>query len=90
MRVMGLVAHPGALSTTNRRFIHCQPTPDPLPTYALSCQPKSYPANRYPILTNDARRSSEESSPMRVMGLVAHPGVVISLVSVSDQIRPGM
>jgi len=30
----------------------------------------------------DEIRSSEESSPMRVLGLVAHPGVVISLFSV--------
>ncbi|KAJ1466759.1 hypothetical protein T484DRAFT_3632584 [Baffinella frigidus] len=40
-----------ALSTANRRPIHCQPTPYPanrrpiLPTAALSCQPTPYPAN---------------------------------------------
>jgi DNA-binding Xre family transcriptional regulator len=36
------------LVTANRRPIHSQPTPYPLPTDTLSCQPLPYPANRMP------------------------------------------
>ena len=43
----------------NRRYIHCQPTPYPLPTDALSCQLPPYRVNRRPILGNTPRNGQK-------------------------------
>ncbi|KAJ1466269.1 hypothetical protein T484DRAFT_1561806, partial [Baffinella frigidus] len=52
-----------ALSTSNRRPIHCQPTPYPANCCPIHCQPTPYPANCRPIQPTAALSSQPTPYP---------------------------